>query len=236
MTSLEVAHLNVKVNCTKPLPSSAKIERENGDIVRVSIDYIWTPPVCPCCKEMGHLESMCPNVKWSPKPTQEKENQNHESPKFSSASTCPDLPSVTLASPVSTSPDGIILSQSAVSSLLASTDKLTHIVALPAHFSSRPKHKVLKKSTSNVNSTSRHATHISHQSQLQPHLSIFFPNPFPTLDPSESFILEPTLPPNPLLNPPLTIPSTSHSQPVPPLQISTRFFVGPLLPIGESQT
>lgn len=48
MSNLEVAHLKVKANCTMPLPTAAEIERGNGEIVKLSIDYPWTPPLCPC--------------------------------------------------------------------------------------------------------------------------------------------------------------------------------------------
>lgn len=62
MVSLDVAHLKIKVDYTEPLPSSAEIERENGDVVRLAIDYPWTPPFWPYCHELGHLESHCPNA------------------------------------------------------------------------------------------------------------------------------------------------------------------------------
>lgn len=80
MTSLEVAHIKVKVDCTKPLPDAAEIERENGEIVRIFIDYPWTPPICPCCKEMGHLETMCLNAKWNPKDNQAPTQQGSAAP------------------------------------------------------------------------------------------------------------------------------------------------------------
>lgn len=68
MVSLDVAHLKVKVDCTKPLPSSAEIERGTDEVVRLSIDYPWTPPFYPCCKELGHLESHCPHAQWKSAP------------------------------------------------------------------------------------------------------------------------------------------------------------------------
>lgn len=71
MVNINVAHLKIKVDCTKPLPTSAEIERENGEVVTITIDYPWILPICPCCKEMGHLEALCPNAKWSPKDNNE---------------------------------------------------------------------------------------------------------------------------------------------------------------------
>lgn len=60
MVNINVAHIKIKVDCTKPLPSTAEIERENGEIVTLYIDYPWTPPICPCCKEMGASRSYVP--------------------------------------------------------------------------------------------------------------------------------------------------------------------------------
>lgn len=153
MISLEVAHLKVKVNYTKPLPSSSDIERENGEIARISIDYLWTPPICPCCKELGHLETVCPNAKWIPKGTYEKDNAgpgSHVHATISPSTVISHATSVrpvnvpmTPASPISDSPDGLILNQYAV---FDSVDQITHLVAMHAHFSSRPKPiKVLNK-------------------------------------------------------------------------------------------
>lgn len=67
MVNINVAHLKIKADCTKPLPTTVEIERDNGEIVTIYIDYPWTPPICPCCKEMGRLEAMCPNSQWSAK-------------------------------------------------------------------------------------------------------------------------------------------------------------------------
>ncbi|CAH2079702.1 unnamed protein product [Thlaspi arvense] len=67
MVNINVAHLKIKADCTKTLPTYADTERDNGDIVPLYVDYPWKPPTCPCCKEMGHLESICPTGSWKAK-------------------------------------------------------------------------------------------------------------------------------------------------------------------------
>lgn len=67
MVDINVAHLKVKADCTKPLPTYAEVERENGDIVPLYVEYPWTPPTCPCCQEIGHLETLCPKSSWKAK-------------------------------------------------------------------------------------------------------------------------------------------------------------------------
>ncbi|RID72375.1 hypothetical protein BRARA_C04269 [Brassica rapa] len=66
MVSLDVAHLKIRANCTKPLPSVAELIRSDGSIIQVSVTYPWVPPTCPCCNRLGHLEQRCPNAKWAP--------------------------------------------------------------------------------------------------------------------------------------------------------------------------
>ncbi|KAF3559208.1 hypothetical protein F2Q69_00012795 [Brassica cretica] len=63
---VDVAHIKCRVDCTKPLPKCGESERDNGEVVTVTIDYPWAPPICPSCKENGHLESHCPSIKWKP--------------------------------------------------------------------------------------------------------------------------------------------------------------------------
>lgn len=66
MVSLEVSHLKVRADCTKPLPPVVELLRDDGSIIPVSVTYPWTPPSCVCCKRLGHLENRCPNAKWAP--------------------------------------------------------------------------------------------------------------------------------------------------------------------------
>ncbi|XP_013624270.1 PREDICTED: uncharacterized protein LOC106330329 [Brassica oleracea var. oleracea] len=66
MVSLDVAHVKVRANCRKHLPSVAELIRSDGTIISVSVTYPWAPPTCPCCNRLGHLEQRCPNAKWAP--------------------------------------------------------------------------------------------------------------------------------------------------------------------------
>lgn len=66
MVSLDVTHLKVRANCTKPLPPVVELIRDNGSIIPVSVTYPWIPPTCPSCNCLGHLEQRCPNAKWAP--------------------------------------------------------------------------------------------------------------------------------------------------------------------------
>lgn len=67
MVDISVAHIKCRIDCTKPLPRVGEIERDNGELVTVTIDYPWVPPICSCCSEIGHLESHCPAGKWRTK-------------------------------------------------------------------------------------------------------------------------------------------------------------------------
>ena len=67
MTNINVAHIKCRIDCTKPLPKFGELERENGEVVTVSIDYPWVPPICPCCGELGHLQTHCPSGVWKTK-------------------------------------------------------------------------------------------------------------------------------------------------------------------------
>lgn len=49
-----------------------ELVRENGEIIPVSVEYPWVPPTCPCCKQLGHLQTRCPNAQWLPKKTPAK--------------------------------------------------------------------------------------------------------------------------------------------------------------------
>ncbi|KAJ4875844.1 Uncharacterized protein Rs2_40862 [Raphanus sativus] len=86
MVDINVAHIKCRVDCTKPLPRSGEIERDNGEVVSVTIDYPWTPPICPCCKALGHLQTHCPSSAWKPtastssKSDKEVPNKSSETP------------------------------------------------------------------------------------------------------------------------------------------------------------
>ncbi|VVA97124.1 unnamed protein product [Arabis nemorensis] len=66
MVNISVAHLKVRANCTKALPSTVEIERDDGFVVPVSVEYPWRPPTCPCCHFLGHLQSHCSSAEWKP--------------------------------------------------------------------------------------------------------------------------------------------------------------------------
>ncbi|KAG2245960.1 hypothetical protein Bca4012_091139 [Brassica carinata] len=84
--NINIAHIKCRVDCTKPLPRSGELERDNGEVVTVDIDYPWTPPICPCCNELGHLETHCPSSKWKPsKPAPVKERPLKSVPASSSS-------------------------------------------------------------------------------------------------------------------------------------------------------
>ncbi|KAL1202244.1 hypothetical protein V5N11_018197 [Cardamine amara subsp. amara] len=53
LTNLELVHVKVKANCTKPLPAKAELIRENGDILPLTVEYPWIPPTCPNCNQMN---------------------------------------------------------------------------------------------------------------------------------------------------------------------------------------
>lgn len=66
MVNINVAHLKVRANCTKPLPSTVEIERDDGSVVPIPVEYPWKPPTSPCCNQLGHLQSHCPTAQWKP--------------------------------------------------------------------------------------------------------------------------------------------------------------------------
>lgn len=49
MTNINIAHIKCRVYCSKPLPKCGEIERDNGEVVTVTIECPWFPPLCSCC-------------------------------------------------------------------------------------------------------------------------------------------------------------------------------------------
>ncbi|KFK22078.1 hypothetical protein AALP_AAs71109U000200 [Arabis alpina] len=138
MVNLEVAHIKVKVNCTKPLPSSAELVRDNGEVITVSIEYPWTPPLCPYCKELGHLESHCPSAQWKPAaprkvPQPSADNAPQTAPSAEDCSTSatdfaqPGVPHVVLGSDYVIAPLGTVEAM-VVDSVIAPLDTTNAIV------------------------------------------------------------------------------------------------------------
>lgn len=68
-TSVNSATIKVVVDLTKSLPATVEVEREDGQIVTLTVTYPWLPPLCPICNEFGHKENLCPTVE---KPTKSK--------------------------------------------------------------------------------------------------------------------------------------------------------------------
>lgn len=55
LVNLELFHIKVELDLTKPLPPIVEFERENGEVVEVSVYYPWVPPTCSHCHELGHI-------------------------------------------------------------------------------------------------------------------------------------------------------------------------------------
>lgn len=66
LTNKNVAHVKIKADCSKPLPLSVELLRDDGSVISISAEYPWLPPTCPNCNQLGHLQSKCPTSKWTP--------------------------------------------------------------------------------------------------------------------------------------------------------------------------
>lgn len=49
LVSLTLSHVKVEVDLTKQHPSIVEFEREDGEVVEVSVHYPWVPPTCSHC-------------------------------------------------------------------------------------------------------------------------------------------------------------------------------------------
>ncbi|KAL1212193.1 hypothetical protein V5N11_001446 [Cardamine amara subsp. amara] len=135
MVNIDVAHLKVRADCTKPLPTTAEIEKDDGEVVTLSISYPWIPPTCPCCRQMGHLEAYCPNAKWSERPT--TINVQNEEP---AAGTSDTLTSVT--EPADVNPSGKKNTTTVVKKpISATTATASSLEPLNAHDHVSPEYK-----------------------------------------------------------------------------------------------
>ncbi|KAF2576317.1 hypothetical protein F2Q70_00001548 [Brassica cretica] len=59
LVSLTLSHVKVEVDLTKPLPSVMEFERQSGEVVEVLVHYLWVPPTCSHCHELGHIVQNC---------------------------------------------------------------------------------------------------------------------------------------------------------------------------------
>ncbi|KFK32715.1 hypothetical protein AALP_AA6G279100 [Arabis alpina] len=82
LTRVNEAHVKVEIDVTKPLPSVIEIERENGRVDIVEVEYPWVPPSYSNCKEIGHLIRNCHKLtpKWVPKTTATDPKRNQSPP------------------------------------------------------------------------------------------------------------------------------------------------------------
>lgn len=51
LVSLTLSHVKVEVDLTQSLPSVVELEREDGEVVEVSVHYPWVPPTCSHCHD-----------------------------------------------------------------------------------------------------------------------------------------------------------------------------------------
>lgn len=69
LVSVSTAHVKVETDVTKPLPNEVELEREDGSVLTIGVDYPWLPPTCSHCIAIGHVQRYCPNLTptWVPK-------------------------------------------------------------------------------------------------------------------------------------------------------------------------
>ncbi|CAA7046645.1 unnamed protein product [Microthlaspi erraticum] len=70
-TSVNSASIKVVMDLTKPLTPSMELERDDGEIITLTVTYPWLPPLCSVCNELGHKETLCPKVPKPPKSRKE---------------------------------------------------------------------------------------------------------------------------------------------------------------------
>lgn len=59
ISDVNIAHVKVEADMTKPLPTLIELRRTSGEIIPVHVEYPWTPPVCSFCKQIGHISKDC---------------------------------------------------------------------------------------------------------------------------------------------------------------------------------
>lgn len=81
LTDLELAHVKIEADLSKPLPDLIELRRTNGEIIPVEVSYPWIPPSCSHCRELGHIMKDClsANPTWVEKknsPQQQAQTQD----------------------------------------------------------------------------------------------------------------------------------------------------------------
>ncbi|CAL9225079.1 unnamed protein product, partial [Arabidopsis halleri] len=88
LTSINSAEVKVIVDLTKPLPNVLELEREDGQVLLLKVNYPWLPPLCSLCNEIGHKAALCPMTPESERQTsmagKEKQAPKEPSNKLSS--------------------------------------------------------------------------------------------------------------------------------------------------------
>ncbi|CAG7904339.1 unnamed protein product [Brassica rapa] len=59
LTDLDLAHVKIEADLSKPLPALIELRRINGEIIPVEVTYPWIPPTCSHCKALGHIMKDC---------------------------------------------------------------------------------------------------------------------------------------------------------------------------------
>lgn len=62
ITNLEVTKVLTIVDPRKPLTEAVNAQFETGDIYQILVSYLWLPPICDFCKEVGHSIRRCPTA------------------------------------------------------------------------------------------------------------------------------------------------------------------------------
>nr|VDC97861.1 unnamed protein product [Brassica rapa] len=59
LTDLNLAHVKIEADFSKPLPALIELRRTNGEIIPVEVTYPWVPPTCSNCHSLGHNMKDC---------------------------------------------------------------------------------------------------------------------------------------------------------------------------------
>ncbi|KAJ4910227.1 DUF4283 domain-containing protein [Raphanus sativus] len=59
IADVDIAHVKIEADLTKPLPYLIELKRSSGEIIPVRVEYPWTPPICSSCKQIGHIFKDC---------------------------------------------------------------------------------------------------------------------------------------------------------------------------------